>query len=738
MADFKPQWATGWSGWVYSWWGGGGKPEDVKAKDIQNEKGYHVDQVSWIKFMEFIKSEDQLMRVDIHVLQEICRSLRLCDMENAEDKQSIIRKLLQYFQQIEQSLRSNPGMVPQYLGTVYCINPLLFCENNIPQNLKTPEDAKSKSNDSLTEIPGQVSVVKSYIRDFIEECRNPKNCIKSKMPIYLKSTLPNVNPFEFTEIKFEDKTLLLNVSEILMKSTDQRIYDAISACLRYYMDTSRICGLLYAAALVSFTLHNIVKVKTISRWSADPQHKEYYLKVYPIKCVNCLQWMFFALIISLNAIIKSSTVSGIRRYDIQYSPSGWDLYLSTFNKTYPSQLTANCVFSTLLEAYKAQIMGVAVDKIEVKMQTPRTEQNITWRTLKGIGPEEFGTHMFSKINDESYGEASSETSVYVMCSNETINFKNNKLYIAKLNIYIVISFFKNIIRYNFEKKRMTRVEAEDHLARIGEFVYKLRLLLESELPPEAEKISPDVIAQEFKEDTRRDARYFDNPDKEEQNMDENFVRDLNKQQILNHPMSDEAFVRKWIKIFGKPNTYLAKCQTSSTFMRLFYEYILLREKYKNIEPFLRTALPNTYVITNQSKEFRFLWTDKDNHQRKYRMLFLLTVLYFEKYKDVNLDPPITYQIVRGLLESYMTQIKNVCDTFTEQPPMDNIPGVTQTKAFKDLAHTNLSRIAQQWQKMIDNAASGSSSVHFSNEKLVPLDELKVVLIWIQRMLETCF
>ncbi len=122
---------------------GKGKEEKITKKrkrsayKIQNEtkEGYEVNQSSWDKFITFITSKSDLLKLSQPTLLELCTSLRICGKRKT--KIAIVIKLLDYFQKIIPSLK--PKVVPRDLMTVYCSNPLLYCKEGIPQNLNIPD-----------------------------------------------------------------------------------------------------------------------------------------------------------------------------------------------------------------------------------------------------------------------------------------------------------------------------------------------------------------------------------------------------------------------------------------------------------------------------------------------------------------------------------------------------------------------------------------------------------------------
>ncbi len=373
---------------------------------------------------------------------------------------------------------------------------------------KTPQKKYGVQKSKKSPKRSPPSKAKPLIERIIRSCQNWK-CLKMYTSnIFTKPNLPFANPFKITTMYMEDKELLIAVSEILMKCNNERVYDAISLCLKYYVDTSRIGGLLYASSLLSFCLHNYLKKGVVYqiKWIGDEYVNN--LSVYKIECENCLQWMFFVLAVTLNAMVTDISVDEIRRRP--YSTYSYDIYTSVFNGQH-WDLTQNCLFSTLLEAYKYQLMGVSAEKLVVRMQKPvKQKSSLEWKTLKGIGTAEDATHWYLKYDADKFHGYNRNLS---MCTQEVIDFKNNKLYIAKTIMYMIISVFKTMIRTTLKRQLISLEYASEQLERTGKLLYKLRLLLESELPKKNKKARPlplpsEKIAEDYKLDSMRDSAYI--------------------------------------------------------------------------------------------------------------------------------------------------------------------------------------------------------------------------------------
>ena len=199
-------------------------------------------------------------------------------------------------------------------------------------------------------------------------------------------------------------------------------------------------------------------------------------------------------------------------------------------------------------------------------------------------------------------------------------------------------------------------------------------------------------------------------------------------------LTDPDFVLKWLEEFADWSD-IKEYVGNPDFMRLYYEYLLLYHQYHNTHLFQHNKITSQIPME--------LMTDTSNQTRKYRMLFLVTVLYFDKGEDyydnydfqtnkfgneeldlneridINIWHP--FNLLKGFAHELISQVDKVCVTFTSDPT-----DVLVENLFKKEAYKNLTYIAQLWRRI---------------NKFAPKTSIKIPTTYIlnlEKQINSCF
>ena len=304
-----------------------------------------------------------------------------------------------------------------------------------------------QQNQKQEPAPGPEEIVLS----FIKRCTNKHHCrngsINNIMTTGLISvsgkqvSLPDINPFKYIDSSWlpDDRiSKMINIADAL----DEGFVSAISLCLEYYISNTEIAFLLYAMGLLGMFLWTDVK--------------EFPLILFD-EPIN--------LVIPLKSLQK------------------WSLFNMFLKIMSANVLTANCLLSTVIEAvYLQDQLKFDTSKIFLRMQHPKSMTKVLWRSTMALGDiGSMATHFATSFQDrkKQLDDVRLAEDDDFVCTKKAIPYKGNEQYIAMSLLYVMISFYKNMLRKNRDKLQSKLFSL--YFLRAGYMFYHLRVLLEHKL-----------------------------------------------------------------------------------------------------------------------------------------------------------------------------------------------------------------------------------------------------------------
>ncbi len=153
-------------------------------------------------------------------------------------------------------------------------------------------------------------------------------------------------------------------------------------------------------------------------------------------------------------------------------------------------------------------------------------------------------------------------------------------------------------------------------------------------------------------------------------------------------MTDKAFVTKYIYLWTDRDKIPIYANNGIDNINLYYTSLYLYQLNKDAALWHGITLPDYSALFDSQTPFYALWTDKENLKRKYKMLFLVSLLFVHNVSDAS------------LLQHFSTVINNICEDFGEESGANVRPGDVPIEEFKQLIKKEINNIFEKlYEKM---------------------------------------